>query len=113
MHELSIAQNIINACEVEAKKHNSKSISKVVLRIGDFTGVVKEALDFALDIAKQNTLAWDAAFEYENIPLKTRCNKCNETFAETKDYNFYCPVCKEPVEILEGRELQIKFIDVQ
>lgn len=112
MHELSIAQNIISACEAEAAKHNSKSITKIVLRIGEFTGVVKEALDFAFDISKQNTTAAEADIEYEIIPLRTHCKSCNETFSDTKEFNFYCPKCGGVLEIKSGRELEIKYIDI-
>lgn len=113
MHEFSIAQNIIQACEAEAKKHNSKSILKVGLRIGEFTGVVKEALEFAFEITKKDSLAEYAVFEFEHIPLKTQCIKCKEIYSEIKDFIFQCPSCLEPVEILEGRELEIKYIDIQ
>ncbi|OGU60748.1 MAG: hydrogenase maturation nickel metallochaperone HypA [Ignavibacteria bacterium RBG_13_36_8] len=112
MHEFSIVQNIINACEAEARKHNSNKISKIGLRIGEFTGVVREALDFAFDITKKNTLAENAAFEIEIVPLKTHCNNCGHTFSDIKEYNFYCPDCNDPLEILEGRELEIKYIDI-
>ncbi|MFC2133582.1 hydrogenase maturation nickel metallochaperone HypA [Bacteroidota bacterium] len=112
MHEFSIAQNIIQVCEAEAKKHNSKSIFKVGLRIGEFTGVVKEALEFAFDITKKDSIACNAVFEFEHVPLKTQCTKCKEIYSNVKDYNFQCPSCGEPVEILEGRELEIKYIDI-
>jgi hydrogenase nickel incorporation protein HypA/HybF len=46
MHEMAIAQSIIEIVEREARKHNSGSVKRVKVQIGEFSGVVKEALEF-------------------------------------------------------------------
>ncbi|UCG61124.1 MAG: hydrogenase maturation nickel metallochaperone HypA [Candidatus Zixiibacteriota bacterium] len=46
MHELAIANSIMNTVLTEADKQNLKSIIAVGLRIGALTDVVPEALEF-------------------------------------------------------------------
>lgn len=44
MHELSIAQSIIEIAENIARENDSKAVKKIKVQIGEFSGVVKEAL---------------------------------------------------------------------
>ena len=44
MHELSIAESILDLAVEEAKKRNSTAVVTIKLRLGEFTGVAREAL---------------------------------------------------------------------
>ncbi len=112
MHELAITQGILEIAEREAVRHNSSRITRVKLQIGEFTGVVKEALEFSFDVVKQGTLAADAQLEIEVIKLRKRCPGCDEVFASTDLFDFFCPLCSAPAEIVSGREMQIEYIDL-
>jgi hydrogenase nickel incorporation protein HypA/HybF len=57
MHELSIAESIIQIAEARARDLNSASIQLIKVRLGEFTTIAREALDFAFDIARRGTLA--------------------------------------------------------
>ena len=113
MHEVGIAQSILEIVENETTKNNASSVKCVKLIVGEFTGVVKEALEFALDIIKQNTIAKNAEFIIEKVRLKTYCQDCDKTFVGKRDANFFCPNCNNILNIVEGKELQIDFIDVE
>ena len=112
MHELAMTQSIIELVEAEARKHGSVRVDKVKLKIGEFTGVVKEALEFSFDVIKAGTLAEFAELEIEVVPLRKRCGCCDTVFGSTGDFDFFCPDCSGPVEIVSGRELQIEYIDL-
>jgi hydrogenase nickel incorporation protein HypA/HybF len=113
MHELSIAESIIDLAVQEAKKRNSPAIATIKLRLGEFTGVVREALEFGFEAARRGTLAEAAALEIELVPLKTRCSQCGLVGRPVDDFCFLCAVCGRPVEIISGREMQVEYLELE
>jgi len=113
MHELAITQGILEIAEREAAKHDSSRIKAIKLQVGEFTGVVKEALEFSFEVIKLGTLAEQASLEIEVVKLRQRCPACDEIFVAKDRFDFLCPVCSMPAEILSGRELRIEWIDLE
>ena len=112
MHELSIAINIIDNVEVEAKKINAASISDLTIEIGKLSGVVLEALEFAMQIAVKGTILQDTGIIYKIIEARAKCNSCGEEYI-AEDFFSVCPECSNPYsDIIEGKELKIKKINV-
>ncbi|HEV2667150.1 MAG TPA: hydrogenase maturation nickel metallochaperone HypA, partial [Blastocatellia bacterium] len=60
MHEASIVRSMIDIAESEARKHGGSNIRKIKLKVGEFRGVVKEALEFSFAALKKDTLAAEA-----------------------------------------------------
>ncbi len=112
MHELALAQSVLEIGETEARKHRAKCILKIKLRLGEFTGVVREALEFSFQAAKVGTLAESADLEIESVPLASRCPNCGRTARPEGDLCLLCPACGAPVEILSGREMLVEYIDL-
>ena len=109
MHETGIAASIIEIAEGSAR---GGPILKIHLQLGAFTGVVREALEFAFEALKDGTLAARAELEIEIIPLIAACPACDWTGAPEEDYCLICPRCAAPVAILSGREMQVDYIDL-
>lgn len=113
MHELSIAMNIIEIAEENARNANTSVINEIELDIGSQSGVVLEALEFAIESAKQGTMLENANWVINEIPAMARCNSCNHEF-ETKDLFTPCPKCDNPFsEIYQGKELRVKSLKVE
>lgn len=112
MHELSIAQSIIELAEEVALKEQADSITSIDIEIGTLSGVVLEALDFALETTVTNTKLENAKINLLKIPGKAKCKNCSFTF-ETNDLLSLCPNCKQAnLEIVEGKQLRIKSLTV-
>jgi hydrogenase nickel incorporation protein HypA/HybF len=109
MHETGIAASIIEIAEGAAR---GAPILKVHLQLGAFTGVVREALEFAFEALKDGTLAARAELEIETIPLIAACPACDWTGAPEEDYCLICPRCGVPAVILSGREMQVDYVDL-
>lgn len=108
MHELSIAQNVIEIIEEEAKNNHAASVSEVELEIGLVSGVVPDALKFAMDEAIKNTLLEKAKITYHITEGKGRCNHCSHEFTIDGLYAM-CPECNSfSFEVIQGKELKIK-----
>jgi hypothetical protein len=57
MHEMSIAQSVLDIAFSEMEKRAARRVQKIKIRIGEFSGVVKEALEFAFDVLTPDTPA--------------------------------------------------------
>jgi len=112
MHELSIAQNIIEIVEENARIHKLSSVSEVDIELGTMSGVVPEVLEFSLKIAVKDTLLEKARICFQIIQAVARCNKCLKEFIPEDIYT-QCPYCEGVYfDIIRGRELQVKSIKV-
>jgi hydrogenase nickel incorporation protein HypA/HybF len=112
MHELSIAENIIEISEARARAENARSIRLIKLRLGEFTSVVREALEFSFEVARKGTLAQEASLEIENVPVVVRCATCGTPAAPAKDMCFICPFCGDGLRIVSGDEMQVEYIEL-
>jgi hydrogenase nickel incorporation protein HypA/HybF len=112
MHELSIAVNIVELATEEAEKANARKVLKLVLEIGSLSGVLPEALEFAMEEAIKGSMLENAAISYNYIPAIANCPDCCNEF-ETDDYFKVCPVCNSTnTFFVKGKELNIKSIEV-
>lgn len=112
MHEMSIMESVLELAENEARKNGSTRINRIKLNLGEFRGVVKEALEFAFEALKTGTLADNAELEVETIRLRVVCAACGEMGLSPQDYNFFCPRCGQMLKIIAGREMRIEYIDL-
>ena len=91
MHELSIAQSMIDmACEVAARE-GAKHVLKLRTRIGLLSGVAKTALHFSFDLAAEGTACEGAVLEIEDVPVTVMCRRCNSAQDLQRYSNFVAP----------------------
>jgi hydrogenase nickel incorporation protein HypA/HybF len=113
MHEMAIAQSVLDIAFGEAQKHASNSVKKIKLNIGEFSGVVREALEFAFDVLKHDTLAESAEIEIEVIKLRVACESCGEIECSIRNINLICPNCKKAMRVNAGREMKVEYLDLE
>ena len=111
MHEAAIVRRIIDIAESEARSAAASRIGVIKLRIGEFRGVAREALEFAFAVLKSGTLAEGASLEIEMIPLRLDCHKCGGSRVEMEDLRLSCPGCGGEVTISSGRELEVEYLE--
>ena len=113
MHELSIAQSIVELAEQEARNHNSTSIEELELEIGALAGIEWTALEFALESAIKGSLLENARIIRQLIAGEGRCGDCENLFPVENLFT-ECPVCGSyAVKIVKGKELRIKSLIVK
>lgn len=110
MHELSIAMSIVEIAEDYARREGGGKVRELVIEVGDLSGVVVDALDFALQEAVRDTLCSDAKWKIIEIHPVGRCPACgNESPVDTGFQP--CPVCGEyGLELIHGKELRLQSI---
>lgn len=113
MHELSIAMSIIEIAEENAKNANTSVINEIELDIGSQSGVVVEALDFAMQSAKLGTMLANAEVKINLIPAKAICTRCHHEFF-VDDLFEPCPACGDFFcDIIQGKELKVKSLKAE
>jgi hydrogenase nickel incorporation protein HypA/HybF len=108
MHELAIAQSIVEAVEAKASECKAAHVKGVRLKIGEASGVVTDSLTFCFEMLTSLDLTLAGAqLLIDTIPHCAYCRHCNREFS-VKNYVAQCPTCKEwSQEIVSGTELQI------
>lgn len=113
MHEMAIAQNIMDIVEQEMVRHGATKVSIIRLVVGEFTAVVPQSLSFCFEVITKGTPLEGVGLEMEQVPLSGRCTQCGEEFI-IREYRFVCPRCESQViETIAGKELFVKEIEAE
>lgn len=113
MHELSIAMSIVEISTDYAKKNDSEKVLEIEIEVGELSGVVDEALDFAMEAAIKNTPCEGASWKIFKIKALAKCKSTGKTYGLDNLYSA-CPFCNEyGHELIKGKELRVRAIIVE
>jgi hydrogenase nickel incorporation protein HypA/HybF len=113
MHELSIAVSILEVVEEEMQSHPGAQLEAVHLRLGPLSGVVKEALTSAYELAREQTPFPRSRLVFEETPLIIYCSRCQAERAPESVQELSCAVCGQPAaEVRGGRELEVAALEL-
>ncbi|WP_372881703.1 hydrogenase maturation nickel metallochaperone HypA [Psychromonas sp.] len=113
MHELSIAESLVELLEEQAVTHKFKKVTKITLEIGVLAGIEKSALFFCFPAATQNSIAEGAELVIQDKLAKGTCQHCHQQVLISGWYE-PCEHCgKLGINISEGGEMTIKSIEVE
>jgi hydrogenase nickel incorporation protein HypA/HybF len=112
VHEAGLARTALEVAAERARERGATRIHRLVLRVGDLSGVVPEALRFALEALAPGTLAGGAAFEIEVVPVECHCPLCDRVF-RPPDVVYACPGCgRVSGDVRQGHELELRSVEV-
>jgi hydrogenase nickel incorporation protein HypA/HybF len=112
MHEMSIAQNLLEIIREEMAKHDVRVLKSIRLHIGQLSAVVPDSLSFCFGVMTSGTELEGAKLIMEIIPLRAVCKECNQAF-EIQDYAFLCPHCgSREINTTSGQDLSIVEMEV-
>ena len=112
MHELSIAQGIVDIIRQYVPEDQAAEVRLVRLRVGRMAGVVPDSLDFCFGAIVNGTSLREARLDIEETPVQSKCAACNQVFA-VEGASFICPLCGSgEVSIVSGTELQVIEIEL-
>lgn len=113
MHELAIAQSILDITLSKTEECQAEKVYSITLCIGQMTGIETEALAFCFETIAEGSKAEGAKLKINIVPLTARCGECDKTFAIER-YQFFCPECRSAkLSILTGRELKVEHLEVE
>ena len=113
MHELSIAMSILDMAEEEAGRRSAE-VDAIYVKLGALSGIVKEALLSAYDLARTETTLETAQLVIEEVPVMIYCPRSQAPRSVPSIQQLSCSECATPsAEILQGRELQVVALELR
>ncbi len=105
MHELSIAQELLDIIYVNAEEAGIRSVSEVNLRIGEYAGIFPDSLQFAFEVLSQDKMTEGASLNIEHVAPRYVCKKCQTELKRGEDH---CTRCgSEDIRMIGGDELEL------
>jgi hydrogenase nickel incorporation protein HypA/HybF len=112
MHELSIAESIVDIVHQYVAPERLCDVRSVSVKVGTFSGVVPDSLEFSYQAINAGTPLERSFLSLERIPFVVLCRNC-QWQSESEDGVVLCPKCSSyNTEILSGSELQVKDIEL-
>jgi len=113
MHEMSIAEGILQLVEETARREKAQRVGLVVLEIGQLASVEVEALRFCFDVAMRDSVAEGARLEIVETPGVGWCLDCNRSVALREKLGT-CPQCGSfRVQVTGGTEMRVLELEIE
>ena len=113
MHEMSLAEGVLQIIEDSAKQQDFSSVKAVWLEIGQLSSVEPEAMRFCFDAVTRGSLAEGARLEIVIVDGGGQCLNCGQTVKLKAVYDA-CPACGGyPVNPVSGTEMRIRELEVE
>lgn len=114
MHEMGIAMEIVDIAKASIPQDmQGAKVRRVNLQVGRLSAIVADSLRFCFDLVVKQTPLEGAELVIEEIPVVARCKDCQAQWTVTEPV-FTCKSCQSgAIDILSGRELDIKSIEIE
>jgi hydrogenase nickel incorporation protein HypA/HybF len=113
MHELGIAQSILDRVQQESAQRSGARVTKVGLRIGELSGVDPAALAFGFEALVKDTPLESLVLEIDLRKRLQRCAACAREYESSMLFS-PCPDCgSADTACIAGDELKIAFIELE
>ena len=113
MHEMGIANSVLEAVRSEMVRYPGSYPCKVGVRIGEMTAIDQEALRFCFDAMILETELESLELGIEVCPRRHRCQVCGNKFS-VRDYDSRCPQCASlETTFISGDELELAYLEVE
>jgi hydrogenase nickel incorporation protein HypA/HybF len=112
MHELSVAQNIIDIVRENVPDSDYANVNKILLEVGEFSGIVADSLLYCFDIIKSDTEFFNAKMEINIIPFVLFCNACKTETANNSGIRLCVKCGGNDTQIISGTDMKIIEVEV-
>lgn len=113
MHELSLAEALIDLVEQESRKLAGARVRTVRLEIGAVAAIEPDAMRFCFDAVARGTSAEGATLDIVTVPGRGRCLDCLRE-VEVYERPALCPGCGAArVEVTSGGGMRLKELEVE
>lgn len=111
VHELSIANRLVEIVLEHAQHSGNERVQLINLRIGALSCVHRDALLYSFDLVAADTELAGAKLHITDLPVTIYCEKCDAVQELPGVQSFRCPVCQNPsADIRQGQELDLESI---
>lgn len=112
MHELSVAQNIVDIINQHVPASDLAKVRTVQLRIGTAAGIVVDSLEFSFGVITNETALKHAVLAVESVPFVIKCKRCGKESTNEQGITLCFHCGSSDTTIVAGTELQIGSIEL-
>ena len=113
MHEMSLAESVLQIIEDAASKHGFARVKTLWLEIGQLACVEKESMRFCFGAAMQGSIAEGARLEIVETAGRGQCVQCQLEIPIAALYE-PCPSCGSyEIRVTGGDEMRVKELEVE
>jgi len=113
MHEMGIASSVLSAVRIEAGRYPGSRPTRVGLRVGEWSGVDRESLQFCFDALVMDSDLSGLELSIDYRLRRNRCERCGVEFA-VENYETHCPQFRSDHTVaIGGTELDIAFVELE
>jgi len=113
MHEMGIANSVLEAVRTEMRRYPGSYPCKVGVRVGEMAAIDQDALRFCFEAIIQETDLASLELAIEFCPRRHRCQGCGREFV-VHDYDSRCPQCASlETTCISGDELELAYLEVE
>ena len=113
MHEMSLAENVLQIIEDAADEQKFTRVKTVWLEIGQLSCVEPDALRFHFEVVTRDSLAHQAQLEIIKILGHGCCNQCGTEMPLSSIYDSCSNCGNYDIRIIRGNEMRVKELDVE
>lgn len=113
MHELAVAQALVEQVDAVIDQHQASSATSIRVRIGPLAGVVPELLATAFPLAAAGSRMQHVELEFTHAPIQVRCQNCGSE-TEAAMNRLICGACGDwHTQIISGDELLLESVELE
>jgi hydrogenase nickel incorporation protein HypA/HybF len=113
MHELAVAESILEIALRHAQPAQARKISAVYLVIGQLSSIIDDSVQFYWDFISKDTPAEGATLHFRRIAAEFHCLDCDQAFTLCSGV-LGCPNCSSSnVKVTAGEEFYLEAIEVE
>ncbi len=113
MHEMGIANSLLDAVRTEMTRYPGSYPCKVGVRIGEMAAIDQDSLRFCFEAMIQDTDFASLELAIEVCPRSHRCQLCGREFI-VRNYDSRCPQCASlETRCISGDELELAYLEVE
>jgi len=112
MHELSLAEDMLDLIQTRAKSDNFERVLKVTLEIGRLSHVEADAMAFCFDAVVKSTIAEGAELQIVTTEGIGKCRQCQQQTPLEQLYDPCLHCGAFGVDLVQGDGVNIKSLKV-
>jgi hydrogenase nickel incorporation protein HypA/HybF len=113
MHEFAIARSLVEVAESTARERGASRVVALHCRIGVVRQVDAGSLREAFEMAREGTIAADAALNVTQVGMELDCQQCGK-HVELSSWGFACPACgSTDIRLHGGDALELTSVEME
>ena len=113
MHEMSLAEGILQLVEETARREQAQRVKTIVLEIGQLSSVETSALEFCFSAVAAGGPASAARLVIIDVPGAGNCQACGRAVAMESLFGV-CPACgSHRLQATAGTEMRVREIEIE